>query len=161
MYLPFLTNLSTTCVTQPQRSLQQLCEHANMHTGPFLSLVMQSLGQSCLPTQSLWITQVQQPTYASMIHSLWWWTCSPFMVALHCVKELLCDWSTCSEGFGSLKGGTVPFSGPMLWRGPLWQQGKQKALSRFIWCLSLTRPLLFFHFDKTACDCVSALMSAL
>lgn len=47
-----------------QRSWQQLCKHANIRrTGQFLSLVFlllcKSLGQSCLPTQSLWITQVQ------------------------------------------------------------------------------------------------------
>lgn len=66
------------------------------------------------------------------------------------------------EWFGSLKGlNSFPFRFNAAVR-PLWQQGKQKALSCFIWCLSLTRLLLLFTLnDKTACDCVSALMSAL
>lgn len=133
-----------------QRSWQQLCEHANIHrTGLFLSLslspVMQSLGQSCLPIQSLWITQVEWPTYASMIHTLWW-KCvgvrglsrSPFMVALHLVDllyDVLVEASVAvsvrvdvRRGLGHLRvQALLGLSSFPLWFNaavrPLWQQG--------------------------------------
>lgn len=103
-----------------QGSWRQLCKHATIHrTGLFLSLslVMQILGQSCLPNQSLWITQVQWPIYASMIHTLWWgtrWGRKIFtLFLLGCppsLSDLLYDglwWSICNGQVLRLMWGVV------------------------------------------------------
>lgn len=105
---------------------------------------------------------------------------SPLMVALHHLRGLLrcvtasaeasaavgC-WSWCEEWFGSLKGFRLcsvrTVSSPVQCCSEAFVATRvAEALSCFIWCLSLTRLLLLFTSnDKTACECVSALMSAL
>lgn len=58
----------------PKVTAAAFFEHATIHcTGLSLRLFLllcKGRTYTCLPAQSLWITQVQRPIYASMIHSL-------------------------------------------------------------------------------------------
>lgn len=128
------------------------------------SLNMQSLGQSCLPTQSLWITQVERPIYASMIHTLWWGAIGGRWGAVALCRPSLRRSSvrlTWGGGLGHQRVRSfarlrdISLSGSMLQWGLCGDESSRKALLCFIWCLSLTRLLLLFTSnDKTACDCV-------
>lgn len=87
------TNLSTTCIYSVPKFIAATLWACKYPPHGSISFSLCKAWADYVPTQSLCITQVQWPNYASMIHTLWWRTPrawkdydSLFAVALHRVR---------------------------------------------------------------------------
>lgn len=104
---------------------------------------------------SLWITPVQAPTYASMIHTLWWGagqTCGGTLTLSPCSRLPSCQRAKQPSQAGG------PCIRPRAELFVLtWEAESFILFSAWVWQGFL---LLFTLNDKTACDHVSGLMSA-